>query len=378
MRTIWYCSILFLALARPGLSQTFTAPIGSDMIVYRFDASIYPSVGICDPTIHCHYLRYAELKASLQVPFYASFDSVFIHGAGIGDTLEPIEIHVTPNSPLALDTPIFGIIPDQNNNFRCDQCIQFHYEVHFTVKGYYDSKIKIIPICELVDAPLLVNNYHKMPFDTIFMGYDSVKYNVYPSIRNNYLQNYGGVMIFNNKSDSVTLSDWKISYDSSNSLSLNVTQDSIAVQKIDLAPFSYLYNVSFGFRSTHPPLISDTTFPAAVQCTAHFAGKDSICIIPVNFYFYKGPKSGVEIINNDDKFSVYPNPAFGAVQISCKGYSQSNIHLQINDELGREIMKIFDGKLKKDETFSVNLRQGIYFVQMRTSDGIMMKKIVVE
>jgi hypothetical protein len=379
MRKIWYCTVVIVALVRPVLSQTtFTGPIGSDMIIYRFDGNNYPDEGNCYPTIFCHNYMYTLPNASPQVPFYSSFDSAFIH-AGISlDTLDQIEIHVTPNSPLIIDTVRFSYIFDQHNDFHCPSCVHLLDQLQFTVKGYYDSKIKIIPVCEIVDAPLIENRYNKMPFDTMFMYYDSSKYKITSWIRTNYIANYGGVMIFNNKSDSITLSDWKMSYDSSKSLSLSVMQDSIAVQKIDLPPLSYQYNVSFQFRSTHPPLISDTTFPAAVQCTAHFAGKDSICIVPVNFYFFAGPKSDVAVTKKERTFSVFPNPAFGAVQISCKGYSESIIHLQITDELGREVTKVFDGKLIGDETFSVDLARGIYFVQLRTADGIAMRKILVE
>ncbi|MFI5265028.1 MAG: T9SS type A sorting domain-containing protein, partial [Candidatus Kapaibacterium sp.] len=57
----------------------------------------------------------------------------------------------------------------------------------------------------------------------------------------------------------------------------------------------------------------------------------------------------------------------------------SLLHLHIFDELGKDIMSLYDGiatEVKHD--FSFKLPQGMYYVRMETAEGVMTKKVIVE
>jgi hypothetical protein len=351
--------------------DTFYIPIGKDSVVFRYENSEIAKA--CDDPVHvkCHFLDYV---GSLQ--YIGTDPQVACYQRPNGDTAE---IHVTPNALILNETIQFSATQDPNNNTSCG-CCNLIPRLYITVFAYYDSKMKIIPF-SIVDYANNNHHYNRSPYDSVYFMYDSIPHNYKRSsyTLSSGIYADGGVMLFNNKADSIILSDWKILYDSSHSLSFTMKQDTTIIDSVVMAPLSHLYNLSLQFTSSLQPLPAPRSFPGAIQCTAHFGGKDSVCTIPYTFYFGSGPKSGVEYMNPIEReFSVYPNPAFGAFQISCKGYYESIIHLQITDELGREVTRVFDGKLIGDEIFSVDLGRGIYFVQLRTADGIAMRKILVE
>jgi hypothetical protein len=259
-----------------------------------------------------------------------------------------------------------------NLDQKCTYCFpKFSYKIiDVSVTGLYDDGLKIFPFVFRDRTPNVDSGTVRIPYDTVFFSYDTAS--------NKYVQSIPiRFEFFNNKADSVLFTDWKILIDSSFSLSL---VDSIAIQPIKVPPRHEENNFPFDFQSNLPPLAKATTFSGAVECHAHFVGKDSICIIPLNFHFDQGPKSAVYFnVLNKNNFTIYPNPSSGNVEINCSFLKSSFLHLHIFDELGKDIMTVYDGMAAEGpRDFSFKLPQGMYYVRMETAEGVATKKIVVE
>lgn len=84
--------------------------------------------------------------------------------------------------------------------------------------------------------------------------------------------------------------------------------------------------------------------------------------------------------NNMDNFEVYPNPSRGDVTISMEKVEDANYSITVSNTLGQ---KVYSSKLVSDKTkldFTQFGKQGIYFVQVIDSKGVIVgrRKLVVE
>ena len=84
--------------------------------------------------------------------------------------------------------------------------------------------------------------------------------------------------------------------------------------------------------------------------------------------------------NNLNTFEVYPNPSRGEVTISMEKIEDTNYSIAVSNTLGQ---KVYSSKLMSDKTkldFSQFGKQGIYFVQVIDSKGVIVgrRKLVVE
>lgn len=84
--------------------------------------------------------------------------------------------------------------------------------------------------------------------------------------------------------------------------------------------------------------------------------------------------------SNMDNFVVYPNPSRGEVTISMEKVKDANYSITVSNTLGQ---KVYSSKLMSDKTkldFSQFGKQGIYFVQVIDSKGVIVgrRKVVVE
>ena len=79
--------------------------------------------------------------------------------------------------------------------------------------------------------------------------------------------------------------------------------------------------------------------------------------------------------------SVYPNPFNGQAYLNVRLHHSVPIKLTINDILGKEIAKIWDGKLKKGQSkFSLNMNDhpsGIYFIRLVSPGYFITKKALL-
>ena len=86
------------------------------------------------------------------------------------------------------------------------------------------------------------------------------------------------------------------------------------------------------------------------------------------------------IDNNMEDFEVYPNPSKGEVTISMEKFEDANYSITVSNTLGQ---KVYNSKLMSDKTkldFAQFGKQGIYFVQVIDSKGLIVgrRKVVVE
>jgi hypothetical protein len=79
---------------------------------------------------------------------------------------------------------------------------------------------------------------------------------------------------------------------------------------------------------------------------------------------------------------VYPNPFSSQTKIQFSLGSASNAELDLYDLQGRLLKAIASGNFDAgDYTFQLNkadLSEGIYILQLKTSDGIADKKIIIQ
>ncbi|MDP4220873.1 MAG: T9SS type A sorting domain-containing protein, partial [Bacteroidota bacterium] len=231
------------------------------------------------------------------------------------------------------------------------------------VDSYYDERIKISSQSAVT-----------------FPGY---AYFSYDSTTRRYSDASIPVQFFNNKIDRVTLTEWKVLYDSSSSISFRIVQDSTPVSSILISSRSHLDNLLFEFSSTHAPIHGGSregTFRGIIQCVANFSGIDSLYNVPIFFVFQALPLSSVDRIGSDYRsLQVFPNPSTASIKITCHSLGDRSLHLSIFNELGKDILTVHDGMLSEGKhDFSAQLPPGMYYIRMETSEGVVTKKVVVE
>ena len=88
---------------------------------------------------------------------------------------------------------------------------------------------------------------------------------------------------------------------------------------------------------------------------------------------------GIEDINNDDIFMVYPNPAIEAINVYLSLNQSANTVINVLDISGKVIKTVALGDINGDNTISISLDEmstGVYFVEMVNDAGKQVKKFV--
>ena len=353
MKTLFCVLTLCCLVASINAQTTYTylrIPVGQDSVVFvtRHDTNLdcqcnSRTLGDCKYSVNNHY--------SIDPPFNASGPGLRIRP----DSAESYSAFIDIRYTVALKSC---------DNIYCtyQQCANHQQSYMVGVTGFYDDAIRIIPY--FVDAAKIriPNSQVTIPFDTILQKHTK------GSIP---------VEIFNNKAVGVSFTDWVMPFDSSNSFSLTVEQDSVPVSTVVVDSFNYITNLSLSFTTSLKSFASVDVF---VTCHAHYDGKDSICTIPLHIYVDGIPESKVSS-NNDISahLDIYPNPSNGTTNVFCTTKSASTIHLHIFDELGKDIMTVYDGYIPEGKrNFSVKFLPGMYYARMETADGVVTKKLIIE
>jgi len=80
---------------------------------------------------------------------------------------------------------------------------------------------------------------------------------------------------------------------------------------------------------------------------------------------------GINKFTNNEQINIYPNPANTSMQIKVSNAQTAEI--KILDVLGKEVLST------KEKDIDVSaLQEGIYFVQVKTAEGVLIKKVVVQ
>lgn len=101
--------------------------------------------------------------------------------------------------------------------------------------------------------------------------------------------------------------------------------------------------------------------------------------ITANFTF-QNCSYGIEEIANDEHLKIYPNPSNGVFNIVADKL-QGNVNIEIFNAHGKILYmkeyKIDKGAVLKDEINLSNLPVGVYFIKLKNSDTLKMRKLVI-
>jgi hypothetical protein len=79
-------------------------------------------------------------------------------------------------------------------------------------------------------------------------------------------------------------------------------------------------------------------------------------------------------------FNLYPNPTEGNITVTFEIPSKQNVSIMLADVTGRvvqsEALPSYTGKYTKEHNFE-NLERGIYLYSIRTNNGVITKRIVL-
>ncbi len=93
--------------------------------------------------------------------------------------------------------------------------------------------------------------------------------------------------------------------------------------------------------------------------------------------YYPGIVNGVSELNNQLKFSLFPNPATNNIKLSTTA-NTSITQINLADILGKNYMLNYK---KENNDFIVDVSElptGMYFLQATTNNGILYKKVLIE
>jgi len=91
------------------------------------------------------------------------------------------------------------------------------------------------------------------------------------------------------------------------------------------------------------------------------------------------PSVGIgELAADDLLFNVYPNPAYGTVNIDLKAFSGKSINIELYDALGRKVKEITKIKTEQHTITRGNLPNGIYLINVIVEGKLYSKKVLFE
>jgi hypothetical protein len=336
-------------------AQIILVPVGDDLIIDTIrSAPWYPLTQTCPDRVHatltdtCHWSKGIANVLSPFSSYHEDENLFFIYAYPIkaGNFIDTIKASYL----LRGDLNCYGHIVDNGGCKPPNDTVTIE---KFT--AYYDNKIKI----------------HYSPY--LFFSYDTIS--------GKYNEARVSIEVFNNKEDTAHFNDWRIIWDSSHSVTLSsLEQDSLPVNQISLSGFEHENTLQLIFKTSLTPSVEYRYFNGLVQTHVLFSGIDSICTLPFQLYFAQMRKSKVSNENYfGNKFMVFPNPSIGVITILYSLQRSSSLHLHIFNELGKDIMTVYDGILTEGpHDFSFKLSPGMYYARMETAEGVVTKKIIVE
>ena len=97
---------------------------------------------------------------------------------------------------------------------------------------------------------------------------------------------------------------------------------------------------------------------------------DDVCVSTDSVYANTWA-TGIKSHTESEQISIYPNPAQNSLHITIS--NDQTAEIKIYDVLGKEVINT-----KTQEIDVSSLQNGIYFIQAKTSEGILSKKVVVQ
>jgi hypothetical protein len=344
---------LVLLLGSESFAQPLRIAVGDDSLLAVFlSGSGSYHCNCTNPRVDGTCVYFSSGPKNIISPFYSNFR---VKPDSVGHYVDTVSVSYIENAGNC-DAQFYS----------CGDCHSRIDTIPFSVIAFSDDKIKI--------HTYVYNSstYSNEIGNSVIFLYDTVK--------KQYLNSTILAEIYNNKGVKAAFTRWKLAFDSSQSLSMKLLQNSISVDSIVVDSARYIKNLQLVFATQLAPSFSYRSFQGAVQCHVTVAGKDSIYLLPLTFIFEPAPKSGVSNAgNNSNSLEIYPNPSSGPTHVFCRFIESPLLYLHIFDELGNDIIKLYDGvATETQKNFTIKLLPGIYHVRMQTREGVITKKVVVE
>jgi hypothetical protein len=332
---------------------TVLVPVGADSIIFSSPDSIWGYDYCKDGQGNVTY-------CTLKFSYYPNIPSTNKYNVIFEEFSETVHLHPRIEYLNRKDTVVieYGSVP----HLSCDYCGPRHASLFISSTSYFDSTVKIYP-----SATSGMYFSFNFIFDKTLNKY-TIPGIVYPC----------GFTIYNNSYDSLRMDSSIILIDSTPRFIMHTLADSLAFTTKVISPLS---SQCFGFSasSSASPFSIDTRFGATIKIHCYNSKIDTFFTFPAELYF-PGVKNSVNIDNVlTENLIITPNPSFGMVELSLSFSFQSVLHLHIFDELGNDVMSVFDGMMNEtQEKFSITLQPGIFFARVETPEGVMTKKIIVQ
>jgi hypothetical protein len=102
---------------------------------------------------------------------------------------------------------------------------------------------------------------------------------------------------------------------------------------------------------------------------------------PAQFYYKACPSSVENISMNINAFNVYPNPNSGQFTIEFNSAKQQDVEIAVFNNLGQIVsaktVKAISGNYKTPVNLS-ELSSGVYHITLRTKDGVLNKRMIID
>ena len=243
---------------------------------------------------------------------------------------------------------------------ECVLCANFIIDsFSITAAAYYDSTLK-------------VNDNHSNEFYVFYPDSSNTTYSA--------MNEDSAFTLYNNMPDNVVVDSCSIDIDTSAHIMLtSQLKDTNKNVKFTIAPFS---RSSFDLKINslrHARPMKDTIF-GLIRIHARSNSLDTVIKFSKPFLFLPAKKSNVNDPSEiKTQLKIFPNPTHGILQMAFTTTQIVHLHLHIFNELGKDIMTVYDGMLPEGKRdFSFKLPQGVYYVRMETAEGVLTKKVVVE
>jgi uncharacterized repeat protein (TIGR01451 family) len=225
---------------------------------------------------------------------------------------------------------------------------------------------------------------------------------------NDITEAHGENILFNDFSENDYLT-YTIRYENTgNASAINIKVNNILDSKIDensieMLSSSHNYtmdrvenDVTWNFENVQLPIsvvntsIGKGYITYKVKLKPNFVAED---IIPntANIYFDFNPAITTNTFNtefvlplanssfNASNYIIYPNPATAAILINIQNTNEKIDSININDILGKSILKISNISSKQQSIDVSNLSKGVYFVEIITESKLKQtKKLIIE
>ncbi|MFI5263374.1 MAG: T9SS type A sorting domain-containing protein [Candidatus Kapaibacterium sp.] len=347
---VLFCLLAIILVAPHSFAQTYRVPVGVDSAIYN---------------VNYIHENYAFCVAGKDSCGYVFNGMTFVDGSILH---EPFHMGTKLNGPAVFFYPFdartyidtFKITYHiAQPGTKCADCQtrEFTYEYpFFTSIAYYDSTLKIRP----------QSNGYYFKTDT---GAVKKYAPVYDS---------SALLIFNNFPDSVILEECSYAVDNTAKVTMAAFKDSVPVNKVAIQGKSYI-SIAFSLQSGAALLPNGTYFDGVVTLRMRHQNTDTTILYNLFSEFDNVASSVVSVLEKEQSMKINPNPSTGLIVISYSQKSPGMVHLDVLDELGKEIKSVYTGMLPEGKRdFSFKLPQGMYYVRMETAEGVVSKKIIVQ